>query len=277
MGTSIELEFGGISLDYAKNHMGNDHGFLFQESDRTRRHADGIDYDYFAEHSDDEELGRYEACFVRALRRVLPRLDLLGQTVEAARSEYEAVVGEALEYSSTGDEDKIREPSDLMSFEEFCDFCNRFKIADLDSTYIEGVTDERDRIARGRFDALAEELTRIPHSFDRQLYWSERSFFGSAVCILSAYSMLQIFGRDEANLDVDVMWQFGPIVEAGWVTEDSFQGGAGRRHSILVATEGTSDARILRRAIDILNPDVADFSVSSTSIRATPFPGQATL
>ena len=89
--------------------------------------------------------------------------------------------------------------------------------------------------------------------------------------------MLQIFGRDEANLDVDVMWQFGPIVEAGWVTEDSFQGGAGRRHSILVATEGTSDARILRRAIDILNPDVADFSVSSTSIRATPFPGQATL
>ena len=32
---------------------------------------------------------------------VLSRLDLLGQTVEAARSEYEAVVGEALEYSST--------------------------------------------------------------------------------------------------------------------------------------------------------------------------------
>ena len=47
-----------------------------------------------------------------------------------------------------------------MSFEEFCDFCNRLKIADLDSTSIEGVTDERDRIARGRFDALAEELAR---------------------------------------------------------------------------------------------------------------------
>ena len=103
MGTSIELELGGISLDYAKNHMGNDHGFLFQESDRTRRHADGIDYDYFAEHSDDDELGHNEACFVRPLRRVLPRLDLLGQTVEAARSEYGAVVGEAWEYSSTGD------------------------------------------------------------------------------------------------------------------------------------------------------------------------------
>ena len=93
MGTSIELELGGISLDYAKNHMGNDHGFLFQESDRTRQHADGIDYGYFAERSCDEELGRNEACFVRPLRRVLPRLDLLGYTVDAARSEYEEVVG----------------------------------------------------------------------------------------------------------------------------------------------------------------------------------------
>jgi hypothetical protein len=277
MGTSIELELGGISLDYAKNHMGNDHGFLFQESDRTRRHADGIDYDYFAEHSDDEELGRNEACFVRPLRRVLPRLDLLGQTVEAARSEYEAVVGEALEYSSTGDDDKAREACGFMSFEEFCDFCNRFKIEDLDSTYIEGMTDGRDRIARGRFDALAEELSRIPHGFDRQLYWSERSFFGSAVCILSAYSMFQVFGRGEANLDVEVMWQFGPIVEAGWVTEDSFHGGAGRRHSILVATEGTSDARILRRAIDILNPDVADFFRFIDVDQSHPFPGTGNL
>ena len=277
MGTSIELELGGISLDYAKNHMGNDHGFLFQESDRTRRHADGIDYDYFAEHSDDEELGRYEACFVRPLRRVLPRLDLLGHTVEAARSEYEAVVGEALEYSSTGDDDTAREASGFMSFEEFCHFCNRFKIADLDSTYIEGMTDERDRVARGRFDAMAEELSRIPHGFDRQLYWSERSFFGSAVCILSAYSMLQVFGRGEANLDVEVMWQFGPIVEAGWVTDDSFRGGAGRRHSILVATEGTSDARILRRAIDILHPDVADFFRLIDVDQSHPFPGTGNL
>ena len=269
MGTSIQLELAGVSLDYAKNHMGTDHGFLFQESDRTRRHADGINYDYFAEHSDDEELGRNEACFSRRLKRVLPRLDLLGHTVEAARSEYDAVVGEALEYSPSAD--------GFMSFEEFCDFCNRFKIADLDTTYIHGVTDERQRNARGRFVAMAEELSRVPHGIDLPLYWSERSFFGTAVCILSAHSMLQVFGRGETNRDAEVTWQFGPIVEAGWVTEDSFLAGAGRRHSILIATEGTSDARILRRAIDILRPDVADFFRFIDVDQSHPFPGTGNL
>ena len=97
------------------------------------------------------------------------------------------------------------------------------------------------------------------------------------MCILSAHSMLQVFGRGEANLDVEVMWQFGPIVEAGWVTENSFHGGAKRRHSILVATEGTSDARILRRAIDILNPDVADFFRFIDVDQSHPFPGTGNL
>jgi hypothetical protein len=33
MGTSIELTVSNVSLDYAKNFMGNDYGFLFQETD----------------------------------------------------------------------------------------------------------------------------------------------------------------------------------------------------------------------------------------------------
>lgn len=30
MGTSIELKVGGVSLDYAKNNMGHDYGYLFK-------------------------------------------------------------------------------------------------------------------------------------------------------------------------------------------------------------------------------------------------------
>lgn len=264
MGTEIKLELGGIAVDWAKNDMGSDYGSLFQESDRARRYADGVDYDHFSLQPDDEELGRYEACFARPLRRVLPRLDLLGHTLERARSEYESVIDEVLEYDEDTD--------NFMSFEEFCDFCNNFKITDLDTTHIEGVK----YVPLGRFADMKKELSRIPGSMP-DFYWSERSYFGSAVCILSPYSMLQVFGCGEANLDVEVMWQFGPIVQAGWVTEESFRGDASRRDSMLVATEGTSDARILRRAIDILRPDVADFFRFIDVDKSHPFPGTGNL
>jgi hypothetical protein len=71
--------------------------------------------------------------------------------------------------------------------------------------------------------------------------------------------MLQIFGRNDANLEAEVVWQYRPIVESGWVSVEAFEPGARRGQTFLLATEGTSDARILRHAIDILQPDVADF------------------
>lgn len=76
---------------------------------------------------------------------------------------------------------------------------------------------------------------------------------------MSPYSMLQIFGRSPSNADAEVMWQYGPIVDAGWVDIEDFKTSARRSQTILVATEGTTDARILRHAIDLLCPEVADF------------------
>lgn len=274
MGTEIQLELGGIMLDWAKNHMGFDHGHLFQEVDRMRRHADGIDYDYYAEKNDDEDLGRNEAAFVRPLWRVLPRLDLLGFTVESAHREYEAVVAEQVEQSSW-DHREEKTAEDYMSFDEFCTLCDRFKISELDDTYIDRPDlDESNRVAKGRFGELTAELERIPaDTLDRPLFWSERSFFGASVRILSAYSMLQVFGRGETNRDAEVMWQYGPIVEAGWVPLEAFQPGIRRKETILVATEGTSDARILKRAIDVLRPEIADFFRFIDVDQSHPFPG----
>lgn len=276
MGTSIELELGGITLDYAKNHMGNDYGSLFQEGDRQRRPSDAIDYEYFVENPDDELMARNEACYVRRLGRVIPRLDLLGHTIEVAREEYEGVVRDAIELQQDdchGEEDQIV----YMNFDEFIDFCGRFDISDLDNIYIDGTTEDCDTIVRGRFSELKEETRRIPDGYNQRMYWSERSYFGSIVCILSPYSMLQVFGRNEKHHKVEVVWQFGPIVEAGWVAKDQFRGGAGRLNSILVATEGSSDARILRRAIDILHPDISDFFRFIDVDQSHPFPGTGNL
>lgn len=257
MGTSIELKVGGVSLSYAKNHMGPDYGYLFQSQDLARRPCDGIDYDYYATHPEEEsDLAESELSFVRPLSRVAPRLQILGHTLATARSEYEAVAADAagiIEMVSDG-----RRP-EYLTFEEFCALANQFPLASLAQSYVEYETHDRDIVSQGRFADHAQRFARIPWTENSDLYWSEASYLSAKVCILSAASMLLIFAQDPRNAEAEVIWQFGDIVTAGWVEREAFIAGADRKQTILVATEGASDARILRRALDLLRPDVADF------------------
>ena len=257
MGTEIQLKIGGVSLDYAKNHMGNDYGFLFQDGDEARRRSDGINYDYYAEDPDanQQDLAEHETAFVRTLARVLPRLQLLGHTLEHARSEYQAVLDSVEEMA---DED-APEGSPPLTFEEFCALACRHPLSSLSTDYVDFGTEERAAVAQGRFAAESDEFARIPSVDNSDSYWSEASYFSSRLCTLSAPSMLQIFGLNPANVDVEVVWQFGPLVNSGWVERENFQPNARRTQSILVATEGASDARILSRALELLRPDVSDF------------------
>ncbi|WP_292552728.1 HEPN/Toprim-associated domain-containing protein [Mesorhizobium sp.] len=117
---------------------------------------------------------------------------------------------------------------------------------------------DRDLKSQGRFASLAEEMQRIP-GYPGDQYWSEKSFCGASLAILSHHSMLQVFGQHVHNLDAPVIWEYGPLVHSGWAEATDFYAGARREQTILVATEGASDARILKRALDVLQPDVADF------------------
>lgn len=258
MGTSIELTVGNVSLDYAKNSMGNDYGFLFQEADLARRKSESIDYDYYAEHPEEKaELEVSGLMFLRQLSRVVPRLNLLGHTLDGARAEYQNLVEEA---NSVLDEiAPSGEKKDWLTFEEFCALANIYPLTSLATEYVDFDTEDRAAVAQGRFAAHAQEFARLPWTEAHDSYWSESSYLSAKICILSAESMLQVFALSPENADAEVVWGFGPIVTAGWVNRSFFQAGAQRQQSILVATEGASDARILRRALDVLRPDVADF------------------
>jgi len=73
--------------------MGIDYGFLFQDGDLKRQKSKSIDYEYYEENPDEKyELEEAEEVFSRTLSRVLPRLNLLGFTLEAARAEYQGKV-----------------------------------------------------------------------------------------------------------------------------------------------------------------------------------------
>lgn len=255
MGTSIELTVGPVSLSYSKNFVGINFGYLFQEGDLARRQSDQISYEYFEEHPDDEEVAGNEEGFVRPLSRVVPRLQICGHSLANARAEYDVVIGSETELIDEGDEAGSR----FLSFEEFRELACLFPLSTLSTAYIDYDTNDRDRLSQGRFAAHLSQFDRLPLRDNHDMYWSEASFLSARLCVLSAESMLQIFASNRDNHDAEVMWQFGPIVRSGWVDRESFKAGAIRTQAILVATEGASDARILRRALDTLRPDVADF------------------
>jgi len=252
MGTAIELTVGGVSLSYSKNHMGLDFGFLFQEGDETRCKLDGIDYEYYAKHPElDSDLAKHEAVFARPLSRALPRLALLGSLIETARMEYEAVIAEAREMGSYSE--LLGPKPDLLSFEEYCALACRCPLSALKGGFV-----TEDEEAKGRLKA-DKDFDRLPWTDNSNSLWSEVSYFVTPLAILSAESMLQIFGLNPENRATDVLWEFGPLVNAGWESRELFQPGARRKQKILIAIEVASDARIIRRALDILHPNVADF------------------
>lgn len=257
MGTEIYLRVGGVSLSWSKNHMGLDFGHLFQEGDRTRRKMDGIDYDYYEENPEElSDLEITEMVFARKLERIVPRLELLNHSLEDARAEYQAAMADSLEMASYGDTPGV--PS-LLSFDEFCELACRYPLSLLDDAYIAHDTPDSDKVAQGRFAAHADEFARLPGCGDNDLYYSEKSYLAARLCILSAESMMLVFALNPANADVEVVWEFGPLVSNGWANEGDFQPGARRFQKVLIATEGASDVRIIKRALEVLKPDVADF------------------
>ena len=257
MGTEINLTVGGISLSYAKNHMGVDFGHLFQEGDRTHFKTEEFNYEDCEENPDelpDPEVS--EMVFSRRLDRVVPRLEFLNHSLDAARAEYEAVVADTLEMASYSE--YTEEPS-LLSFEEFCSLACRDPLAVLKDTYIEYETPDRDKVAQGRFANDADAFARLPGNRSNDLYYSETSYLSATLCILSAESMLRVFALNPANANIEVVWEFGPLVDSGWANMSDFHPGARRVQKVLIATEGASDVRIIKRALEVLRPDIADF------------------
>lgn len=191
MGTEIQLTVSGVSLSYSKNNMGIDYGSLFQEGDESRRKIDGINYEYYEENPDKEsELAQQEEVFTRPLARILPRLQIFGATIEGARAEYKAIVADALEIQNIRNENPLYSfpKIDFLSFEEFCDLANRYPLSSLEHNYIDD-----DEKAKGRLKS-DRDFDRVPSTGYSGIFWSEASYFSAKVCILSAESMLQVFG-----------------------------------------------------------------------------------
>ncbi len=257
MGTEIVLEVGGLTLDWSKNSRGIDHGVLFQEKDRKRIRSDQINYDYYREHNEDP--GAMEVAFCRPLREIIPRLDLLGFTLDQVSREYMGSAQTWREECQAMADEEGKSAPDMMTFAEFCEFATAHPVLTLDDTFISSIDAKGEAQVRGRFgDETA--MQRIPcfSPYDSNAY-SERSYFGGLIGFMHPYSTLRVLALNKANLDANVVWQYGPLVESGWASEREFMPDARRNQTFLVATEGSSDVHILKHALSLLRPEVADF------------------
>jgi hypothetical protein len=274
VGTAITLEVGGVDLTYSKNHLGIDHGSLFQKSDRKPIRSDQIDYAYFE--AEGEDPTPMEMAFVRPLKDVTPRLELLGFTLDRVRREYESVTEDWREQLRSSSDEGAEQVVDLMSFTEFRDLATAYPLESLDSTYRDGTDKDSIRRIHGRFSKV--EVDRIPHYLTHaNPAYSERSFFAGLIDILHPYSVIRLLAEAEANEDAPVIWQYGPLVDAGWANVEEFTPEARRSETFLIATEGSSDVHILGHALALLRPSVADFFRFIDVTESHPFSGTGNL
>lgn len=258
MSTPITLTVGDLTLTYNTTYIGFDHGMLFQEADRCRRQHSCIDYDYYKDHPD-EDVAQSEICFCRPLRSMVPRLEFLGYTLTAAKADYNRAIAYDQERLVESEESDGIAGHDLMSFERFIGFVRAYAVRDLNNDYIHDY-DEKYGRQHGLF-AQEPSIEQLPvGDFDRDRGgYSERSHFGNLIGFLHPYSILRVLAENPANLDLEVVWDYGNFVHAGWAQNSDFVPGARRTQTYLIATEGKSDIHILKRAIALLRPEIQDF------------------
>ena len=275
MGTEITLEVGGLTLDWCKNSRGIDHGMLFQVEDRKRINSDQINYDYFRENNEDP--GAMEMAFCKPLKEVVPRIELLGFTLDQVRCEYMSLAEKWCEECQAMADEEEESIPDAMTFEEFCTFATAYPIETLDDTFISSFDDEEKVQIRGRFGDMKITI-RLPYfSLNDINAYSERSYFAGLIGFMHPYSLLRLLSQNTSNLDSDVVWQYGPLVENGWASASEFTHGARRKQTFLIATEGSSDTHILRHAISLLRPEISDFFRFIDVSDRHPFPGTGNL
>lgn len=250
MGTFIALTVGKLELTWAKNMPGSYHGDLFQESDRK-----DVPYPL------DDENGS-DPAFQTTVAEVLPRIELLGHTLERAREEYNYLVERAVRRDfDLEDEGQARSAEEFLSFDSFLEIVRTISADD--------VSNELDEEApKPKRLCSPETLKKLPWYNQHEYEWAGKDpddIFSEATSAeflvdgFHPYTQIRLLAENVVNRSSHVTWMYGPLVANGWAYEDEFQTGLSDRETFLIVTEGSSDAKIIRHAFNVLRPQIRDF------------------
>jgi hypothetical protein len=233
MGSMVYLKIGNLEVDWGKNNVLTLHGAIFQKGDVTP-----VQDTYVT--ADGEQVMCMQNGASRDLRTIVPRLKLMGYSLEAIRDEFESLC-------------KLHDvKSHIISFEELADALKKMDVNvaadDYHTDYQFG-----DFFARHLIKQVGLKYA------ERSDLSSHKYEIGMVMESLHPYSILRLLSENELNLNKKVSWHFHDVVDSGWVDEKSILQDIGKVRRFMIVTEGSSDSNILRHALEILHPEIADF------------------
>lgn len=248
MGSFITLGLGKLELDWSKNTLSRNHSALFLPGDIKQApyyYADGVT--------------EQKPAYVRSLRSVVRRLEMLGYTMSDCEERYEEEVAAVPEYY----------PAPVLSYAEFARVLRSINVVAVDLPE-EGDYDLGEYVAQAIM--RDPELTNTDKRL-ASLTSEDGTFFEN----LDPYITLRLLAENPANLDQDVIWRLEDAIEGGWVTRTEVYKGVPEDELCLVVTEGSSDGAILRHSLPVVAPDIADFFDFVDMSENYPFTGTGNL
>ncbi len=250
MGSMITLRIGKMELDWGKNNMFNNHSCLFQKKDIKM-----VPYFY----SDDDI--EYRKGLSKNIKSVKRRLDLLGYSLH----DIEEIFNEDLK--SINELDNISIPI------SFNDYYNTVKNIDINS--INMTSEEYDyKYDLGEYvrKCVISEINKLS-TFSEYEYYDIREFLQN----LHPYITLRILSENKKNHNLNIIWEYADVVENGWILEEDIIPKLTTQEKILIVTEGSSDTDIIKKSINRLYSDIADFFDFIDMEKNYPFTGTGNL
>jgi len=256
MGSMIYLTLGNLELDWGQNHGFCNYSCLFRHTD-----IKPIPYHYLAE--DGSPIVEMKEGYSSPLKYVLRRLSMLGYSRERARFAFE----ELFEDDALAE---ILRREKYLSFEEMAT-----ALVELDVTAA-GIAYGSDDYDYDPSGLLAEDV------FDRERLGAldgrklDLRAVKQLVKSIDPCWLLVLLSNNPSNLDVSVEWGYADVAED--VTgREAFVADLGSSSKFLIVTEGSSDAKIIRKALAVLRPEIADFFTFVDMEEGYPFTGTGNL
>lgn len=255
MGTMICLSLGKLEVDWGKNSFFKDHGALFQQSDLKQIPS------YYASENwpDGEPHIEYDEGFGKPLKHVAERIELLGFTLPAVEHHY-------AELHDFHDLDEQPLP-----FARLAKALREVDVNQLSGNYAEdhdpGKFVRREILDRLSLSTELDTTGLLPDHWEVDLLLEN----------FSPYGGLRLLAENPANLETDVTWDFGPLVESGWARREAFKPGPSPEQCFLIVTEGSSDAKVIEHAIRLRRPHLCDYFRFVDMEEGYPFSGTGNL
>jgi hypothetical protein len=254
MGSTISFSIGRFEIEWGKNNLFNSHTKLFLPGDLKP-----VTY-YYADDCGDG-IRETKPAFRRTLQSVRKRLSLLGYSIARCQQIYEQNMAYARTY----------EDVHPISWPEFVKAVRKIDLAHADTS---GLTD-------GDYDpgeyAARHVLEGTPLEELAPADWLSRRNLGLTLENLDPYVTLRILAEEPRNKRRLVVWRHADVLEGGWIEEGDLTPSLSAEDRYLVVTEGSSDSAILRKSLDLIFPDVADFFDFIDMSEHYPFTGTGSL